>query len=132
MKNAVTLMFLILAFAVAGQSRPAEARAQDLMLELGVRAEAIRQHGILRLCVAKEGQCIENLTLGFVVLVYDASGAEIWNSMWTGRTLDLKFQKPLPNAKRIVVEATAPYVVNKSTGNRIATGTPLKLEYDLP
>jgi hypothetical protein len=100
-----------------------------LTLELGLRAEAIKQSGILRLCVAKEGQCIENLTLGFTVRVYDAKGAEVWNSLWTGRTLDLKFKKPVPTAHKVVVEATSAQVVNKLTGNPISTGKPLKLEF---
>jgi hypothetical protein len=79
--------------------------------------------------VAKEGQCIENLTLGFMVRVYDKSGKEIWNSLWTGRTLDLKFKRPLPEAQKVLVEATSPSVVNKLSGTRINTGKPLKLEF---
>ena len=101
----------------------------EITAELGVRAEAIKQSGILRLCVAKEGQCIENLTLGFTVRVYDVKGVEVWNSMWTGRSLDLKFKKPVPTAHKVVVEATSAQVVNKLTGNPISTGKPLKLEF---
>lgn len=83
----------------------------------------------MRLCVAKDGQCIENLTLGFTVRVYDVQGAEIWNSIWTGRSLDLQFKKPLPNAHRVVVMAVNAQVVNKLSGNPISTGKPLKLEF---
>jgi hypothetical protein len=66
-----------------------------------------------------------------MVRVYDKSGKEIWNSLWTGRTLDLKFKSPLPEAHKVLVEATSPNVVNKLSGTRIATGKPLKLEFTL-
>lgn len=129
MKTFATSLLLILALAAGAQTRQPNGMAQDLTLELGVRAEAIKESGILRLCVAKEGQCIENLTLGFTVRMYDANGVEVWNSIWTGRTLDLKFKKPVPTAHKVVVEATSAQVVNKLTGNPISTGTPLKLEF---
>jgi hypothetical protein len=64
-----------------------------------------------------------------MVRVYDKAGKEIWNSLWTGRTLDLKFKRPLPEAHKVWVEATSPNVVNKLSGTRIATGKPLKLEF---
>ena len=64
-----------------------------------------------------------------MVRVYDKSGKEIWNSLWTGRTLDLKFKRPLPEAQKVWVEATSPSVVNKLSGTRINTGKPLKLEF---
>jgi len=128
-KLLICCWLLVAGLAAQAQTRLADGRVQDLGLELGLRAEAIKQSGILRLCVAKEGQCIENLTLGFTVTVYDAQGAEIWNSLWTGRTLDLKFKKALPQAHKVVVEATGDYVVNKLSGNPISTGKPLKLEF---
>jgi hypothetical protein len=65
------------------------------------------------------------------VRIYDAKGTEIWNSIWTGQTLDLKFKKPLPSAHRVVVKAVAPQVVNKLTGNPIWTVEPLELEFVL-
>ncbi|MEN9939989.1 MAG: hypothetical protein RIR61_796 [Bacteroidota bacterium] len=129
MKALVTTLLLALALVAGAQTRLPDGSVQDLTLELGVRAEAIKQSGILRLCVAKEGQCIENLTLGFTVRIYDAKGSEVWNSMWTGRTLDLKFKKPVPTAHKVVVEATGDFVVNKLSGNPIRTGKPLKLEF---
>lgn len=140
MKHVLFALSMVLAVAARAQVRPAPSptgsaprpeavRAQDLRLELGLRSEAIKEAGILRLCVAKDGQCIENLTLGFTVRVYDAQGAEIWNSIWTGRSLDLQFKKPLPNAHRVVVTAVNAQVVNKLSGNPISTGKPLKLEF---
>lgn len=129
MKTFATTLLLVLALAAGAQTRQPNRTAQDLTLELGVRAEAIKESGILRLCVAKDGQCIENLTLGFTVRMYDANGVEVWNSIWTGRTLNLKFKKPIPTAHKVVVEATSAQVVNKLTGNPISTGTPLKLEF---
>jgi hypothetical protein len=131
MKTLLIALALLCSLGAGAQTKLADGTWQDLGLELGLRAEAIRESGVLRLCVAKEGQCIENLTLGFMVRVYDKSGKEIWNSLWTGRTLDLKFKSPLPEAHKVLVEATSPNVVNKLSGTRIATGKPLKLEFTL-
>jgi hypothetical protein len=131
MKTLLIAVALLCSLGAGAQTKLADGSWQDLGLELGLRAEAIRESGVLRLCVAKEGQCIENLTLGFMVRVYDKSGKEIWNSLWTGRTLDLKFKSPLPEAHKVLVEATSPNVVNKLSGTRIATGKPLKLEFTL-
>ena len=129
MKTLLIAFALLCSLGSGAQTKLADGSWQDLGLELGLRAEAIRESGVLRLCVAKEGQCIENLTLGFMVRVYDKAGKEIWNSLWTGRTLDLKFKSPLPEAHKVLVEATSPNVVNKLSGTRIATGKPLKLEF---
>jgi hypothetical protein len=129
MKTLLIAFALLCSLGSGAQTKLADGTWQDLGLELGLRAEAIRESGVLRLCVAKEGQCIENLTLGFKVRVYDKAGKEIWNSLWTGRTLDLKFKSPLPEAHKVLVEATSPNVVNKLSGTRIATGKPLKLEF---
>jgi hypothetical protein len=131
MKTLLIAVALLCSLGAGAQTKLADGTWQDLSLELGLRAEAIRESGVLRLCVAKEGQCIENLTLGFMVRVYDKAGKEIWNSLWTGRTLDLKFKSPLPEAHKVLVEATSPNVVNKLSGTRIATGKPLKLEFTL-
>ena len=131
MKTLLIAFALLCSLGAGAQTKLADGTWQDLGLELGLRAEAIRESGVLRLCVAKEGQCIENLTLGFMVRVYDKAGKEIWNSLWTGRTLDLKFKGPLPEAHKVWVEATSPNVVNKLSGTRIATGKPLKLEFTL-
>ncbi|MFZ9598116.1 MAG: hypothetical protein ACO28T_06940 [Schleiferiaceae bacterium] len=130
-KALIGFLFLVSCLIAQAQTRLADGRVQDRSLELGLRSEAIKDAGILRLCVAKDGQCIENLTLGFTVRVYDAKGTEIWNSIWTGQTLDLKFKKPLPTAHRVVVKAVASQVVNKLTGNPILTGEPLELEFVL-
>ena len=131
MKTLLIAFALLCSRGAGAQTKLADGTWQDLGLELGLRAEAIRETGVLRLCVAKEGQCIENLTLGFMVRVYDKSGKEIWNSLWTGRTLDLKFKRPLPEAQKVWVEATSPSVVNKLSGTRINTGKPLKLEFTI-
>ena len=130
-KLLICCWLLVSGLAAQAQTRLPDGRVQDRSLELGLRSEAFKEAGILRLCVAKEGQCIENLTLGFTVRIYDAKGTEIWNSIWTGQTLDLKFKKPLPSAHRVVVKAVAPQVVNKLTGNPIWTVEPLELEFVL-
>ena len=129
MKTLLIAFALLCSLGSGAQTKLADGSWQDLGLELGLRAEAIRESGVLRLCVAKEGQCIENLTLGFMVRVYDKAGKEIWNSLWTGRTLDITFKKPLPEAHKVWIEATSASVVNKLSGTRIATGKPLKLEF---
>ena len=64
MKTLLIAFALLCSLGAGAQTKLADGTWQDLGLELGLRAEAIRESGVLRLCVAKEGHCIENLTLG--------------------------------------------------------------------
>ena len=129
MKQLLVLFIALLSFQATGQTRLANGTWEDTSLEFVLISESIQQDGSLSLCIAKGDNCIENLTVGFTVRVYDAAGKEIWNSVWSGRSMDIQFKNPLAKANKVVVEASGDFVVNTLTANRISTRQPLKLTY---
>jgi hypothetical protein len=81
----------------------------------------------LSICIAQKDRCIENLQVGFIVRIYDTSGQEIWNSLWSGKNMDIRFKSPMPQAATYAVEATSDFVINRLTTNRISTVKPMQL-----
>jgi len=131
MKQVLTALILTLGFTAMAQTRLANGTWEDTSLEFVLVDQSIQTDGALSLCIAKGDECITNLTVGFTVRVYNQAGKEIWNSVWSGRTMDIRFKNPLPAAHKIVVEASGDFVVNTTTANRISTRQPLKLTYVL-
>ncbi|MDG1252449.1 MAG: hypothetical protein P8N56_02110 [Schleiferiaceae bacterium] len=129
MKNVFAFILLVLGVALMGQTRLPDGSLEDTQLEIVLLEETIQEDGALSLCIAKGDNCIENLTVGFTIRVYDSAGKEIWNSVWSGRTMDIQFKNPLPKAHKIFVEASGDFVINTTTANRISTRQPLKLTY---
>ncbi|KRO84056.1 MAG: hypothetical protein ABR87_05820 [Cryomorphaceae bacterium BACL7 MAG-121220-bin83] len=127
MKKYLLLLFSVLSVASVAQTRLADGSWEDKDVALGMISESVRVDGRLTLCIAKEDQCIDNLTIGFTVRVFDAAGKEIWNSVWSGKTMGIQFSKPLPTAARIDILAAGDFVINRTTANRISTGNPLSL-----
>ena len=127
MKKYLLLLFSVLSVASVAQTRLADGSWEDKDVALGMISESVRVDGRLTLCIAKEDQCIDNLTIGFTVRVFDAAGKEIWNSVWSGKTMEIQFSKPLPTAARIYILAAGDFVINRTTANRISTGNPLSL-----
>ncbi|HAB31367.1 MAG TPA: hypothetical protein DCL07_05080 [Cryomorphaceae bacterium] len=127
MKKYLLLLFSVLSVASVAQTRLADGSWEDKDVALGMISESVRVDGRLTLCIAKEDQCIDNLTIGFTVRVFDAAGKEIWNSVWSGKTMEIQFSKPLPTAARIDILAAGDFVINRTTANRISTGNPLSL-----
>ena len=105
----------------------------DNNLEFEVLYENLDSNGQLVLCIknVKVDRCIENLTTGFQVNIYDSGDKELWTSLWTGRSLDFKFKKSFPEAIYIIIKANKNYVVNSMTGTRIYQDEPLELRYTL-
>ncbi len=131
MKQLFTVGLLVLGTWAWAQTRLPNGTWEDTSLEFVLLEESIQTDGALSLCIAKQDECITNLTVGFTVRVYNQAGKEIWNSVWSGRTMDIRFKNPLPAAHKVVVEASGDFVVNTTTANRISTGQPLKLTYVL-
>ena len=127
MKKYLLLLFSVLSVASVAQTRLADGSWEDKDVALGMISESVRVDGRLTLCIAKEDQCIDNLTIGFTVRVFDAAGKEIWNYVWSGKTMEIQFSKPLPTAARIDILAAGDFVINRTTANRISTGNPLSL-----
>ncbi len=105
----------------------------DNNLEFEVLHENLDSNGQLVLCIknVEVDRCIENLTTGFQVNIYDSGDKELWTSLWTGRSLDFKFKKSFPEAIYIIIKANKNYVVNSMTGTRIYQDEPLELRYTL-
>lgn len=131
MKQLILTLCLLGGWASAAQTRLPDGTWEDRDLAFLLLDESVRADGALSLCIAKEDQCIQNLTVGFTVRVFDRAGKEIWNSVWTGRTMDIQFSKPLPQAARLEIEASGNFVVNRTTANRISTREPLTLSVPL-
>jgi hypothetical protein len=91
MKKYLLLLFSVLSVASVAQTRLADGSWEDKDVALGMISESVRVDGRLTLCIAKEDQCIDNLTIGFTVRVFDAAGKEIWNSVWSGKTMGIQF-----------------------------------------
>jgi hypothetical protein len=121
MKQVFLTFCLLCGWASAAQTRLPDGTWEDRGLAFLLLDESVRN----------DDQCIQNLTVGFTVRVFDRAGKEIWNSVWTGRTMDIQFSKPLPQAARLEIEASGNFVVNRTTANRISTREPLTLSVSL-
>lgn len=133
MKRVLGLCFFLLAVSAIGQTRKEDGTWWDNELAFDVVWENLNESGELIICVKslKTDNCVENLTTGFQVNIYDAQDKELWNSIWTGRKLDIKFKKNFPDAARVEIKANKNYVINTMTGTRIYQDEPLQLDYKL-
>ena len=125
------LLFLFLGLSLFSQTRLQDGIWEDQELSFDIVNEGIKEDGFIELCISKNGFCVENLTIGFTIVIFDKTGKEIWNSLWTGKDMELKFERSFPEAEEILIEAGASFVINKTTGTRIGTGQPLKLVKNL-
>ncbi|MDG1710265.1 MAG: hypothetical protein P8H05_03670 [Schleiferiaceae bacterium] len=125
------LLYLCLGLSLFSQTRLQDGTWEDQELSFSLIHEEIKENGFLELCISKNGVCIENLTVGFTIVIFDKMGKEILNSLWTGKNMNLSFKRAYPEAKEILIKAGAPFVINKISGTRIRTGHSLKLHKTL-
>jgi len=106
---------------------------RDDALRFAVVRESVRTDGSFELCIARapQGPCVENLMAAYETLVYDASGKEIWSGLWMGEKKQVRFSKALPEARTMLIRATKPFVVHRSSGARIHQSAPLELKITL-
>lgn len=130
--------FLIILFLAVGLSSQAQERRDDgtlfdRNLTFHVVDENLINEGTMLVCIINEAndRCVQNLIAPFEVLVYNENDEQIWNSLWTGQNMDLKFRAPMRGAKYVIIQARADFVVNSRTGTRIYTDGPMTLKYDL-
>jgi len=128
MTKILTILILITTTQAFSQTKLLDGSWEDKNLSFAIIQEEVKQNGYLELCIQKNGICIENLTIGFTVIILDNAGKEIWSSLWTGKNMKIKFEKSFLEAEKIIVEAGAPFVINNLTGTRIKTGNRLKIE----
>tara|TARA_B100000780_G_scaffold278827_1_gene253870 strand:- start:4604 stop:5002 length:399 start_codon:yes stop_codon:yes gene_type:complete len=120
-------IFILSGFNLFSQTQLENGEWEDKYLSFKISQESIRENGSINLCISKDSICIENLIVGFTVRLIDFKGVQISNSLWTGKNMEIEFKKAFPEAIEILVEAGAPFVINKITGTRISTGKPLSL-----
>jgi len=132
------LVLLVALTGLFGSSIQAQVQKEDGTwwdnnLEFEVLYENLDSTGELMICIknTEADRCIENLTTGFQVSIFDSGDKELWTSLWTGRSLDFKFKKSFPEATYIIIKANKNYVVNSMTGTRIYQDEPLELKYIL-
>ena len=128
MTKVLTIIILLTASQAFSQTKLSDGSWEDKDLSFEIIQEEIKQKGYLELCIQKNGFCIENLTIGFSIIILDNASKEIWSSLWTGKNMRIKFEKSFLEAEKIIVEAGAPFVINNLTGTRIKTGNRLKIE----
>ena len=128
MRKILTIIILITTNQAITQTKLSDGGWEDKTFNNATIQEEVKQNGYLELCIQKNGICIENLTIGFTIIILDGAGKEIWSSLWTGKNMRIKFERSFLEAEKIIVEAGAPFVINNLTGTRIKTGNRLKIE----
>ena len=128
MTKVLTIIILLTASQAFSQTKLSDGSWEDKDLSFEIIQEEIKQKGYLELCIQKNGFCIENLTIGFSIIILDNASKEIWSSLWTGKNMRIKFEKSFLEAEKIIVEAGASFVINNLTGTRIKTGKRLRIE----
>lgn len=141
MKNCLNrglLVFLVILMLSGFKSMAQEKREDGTWWDNGLRFELIyediRRGGALEFCIyqSEHDRCIYNLSTAFEVRIFDGAGKEIWNSLWTGKTTEVKFKKGFKEAGSFEIKAINAFVINTSTGTRIYQDKPLTLNYNIP
>lgn len=127
------LAIMVASKGVYSQEKKDDGTWWDNDLKFELVYEDIRRSGELEFCVYKieHERCIYNVQTGFEVRVFDESGEEIWNSLWSGKKTAIKFKKPLKEAYAFEVKAIRPFVININTGTRIYQDEPLVLKHTI-
>jgi len=104
----------------------------DNNLNFKVISERVQQRGMMKICISDTtGECIQNLSSGFVVRIFDENDKQLWAGKSAGREEMLKFPSAMPEASYLVLTAFKPYVLNRATGTRIHQDEPIELKYFL-
>lgn len=131
MRVLVLLAFLISSLFISAQEQRADGTWWDNNLTFYVKADMIKSFGELEICIwnSEREMCIENVMTTYEIRIYDAANKEIWNSMWTGKDMYMKFKKKMPNAHHLTITALRPFVINKTSTTRIYQDKPMALKY---
>jgi hypothetical protein len=111
-----------------------DGRWVDNSLQFKVLEQLVISKGEIYICLSdSSGEvCIENLVSGFELKVYDAKDKLLWEGIASGRRKGVKLPQAFPQARYFTLKAFKPWVVNKSTGNKIHQAKALQLKYTLP
>lgn len=103
----------------------------DNNLVLDITQDNIKSNGVFEFCVKDTlgGTCIQNLSTGIEVSVFNTTDEILWKGIASGRTTKLKLIAAMPDAHYMVIKAFKPWVTNRSTGTRIHQEERLYLKY---
>lgn len=133
MKHILVVLTLLFSMGIAAQEQHEDGTWWDNNLEFAIQTDLLKKFGELEICIydSKRELCIENLMTTYELLIYNVQGDEIWNSLWSGKDMEMVFKKEFPSAHHIIIKATKPFVINKLTGTRIYQDKPMELKYTL-
>lgn len=125
----IFMVAVVSANAVAQEK--VDGRWVDDNLSFAITADAIKEKGIFTFCVldTAQGYCVENLTTGIEVIVFNRANEELWRGIGSGRVKKLKLSGAMPEAHYLTIRAFKPHVVNRSTGNLIHQKKPIEIKY---
>lgn len=135
LKNTMKLQLLVLSLFLSTAGLMAQEKVNgrwvDENLTIWVEKDLIRTSGELYYCVADTSRdvCIRNLSTGFELRLYDASGKLIYEGFASGRRRGVKLPQAFPNAHEVEIQAFKPWVINKSTASKIHQKEPIRVKY---
>lgn len=131
MKKLLTLgTFFLLTLSLTAQTKVGD-KWVDNNLTFKVTDDFIKTKGEFYMCIEDQSRevCIENLSSGVEVKIYDQNNELLWEGIASGRRKGMKLPKAYSNAYYITIEAFKAYVVNKSTGNLIHQDEKIKIKH---
>lgn len=132
LKLAIIVFFSVAVYPLLGQEKIGE-QWYDNGLELAIASDEIKTKGIFSICIkdTATGYCVENLTTGVEVEVYNKGNKIVWKGIASGRTTTLRLPRKMPDAHYLIIKAFRPYVVNKLTATHIHQEQKLQLKYNI-
>ena len=103
----------------------------DNNLTIWVEQDEIRSKGVLYYCIAdtSRGTCIQNLSSGFELKLFDKNGKLIYEGIASGRRRGVQLPKAYPNAYEVEMKAFKPWVINKSNAGRIHQDEAIRVKH---
>ena len=129
-KKLLIIAFLSFSMSLLAQEKVGD-KWVDNNLTIKVIDDQVKSLGVFVFCVLDSATqfCIENLTTGIEVEIYNRQNEILWKGLGSGRTKKLKLIAPMPDAHYLKIKAFKPWVVNKSSGNRIHQDNRIEIKY---
>ena len=124
------VFFVGVALFASAQQRDGN-RWVDNNLAFSIVEDKIKKEGVFTFCIldTSRERCIENLSTGVEVKVYDSNDKMLWEGLASGKVKQLKLPRALPGAKYMLIKAFKPWVANRLTGTLIHQEKPIELKY---
>lgn len=125
------LFYLFLGLGSLQAQEYVNGRWFDDNLTIWIERDEIRSKGELYYCIAdtSRGTCIQNLSSGFELKLFDAKGQLIYEGFASGRRRGVKLPKAFPQAREVELKAFKPWVINKSNAVKIHQDKAIQVKY---